>query len=157
MDGTYKSRLLHLCKTLGIESEALFLGHLPGTDRLLAYASADLFVLPSHSENFGIVVAEALAAGLPVITTDQTPWQEVQREGAGRQIPINAEALTDALQALMSANVEREGMSLAARRIAARYEWSEIGRKFHELYQWVLQDNGRPVPVFVNEGPLPSR
>ena len=48
------------------------------------YAAVDLFLLPSHSENFGLVVAEALVRGVPVLTTDGAPWQELARVGAGQ-------------------------------------------------------------------------
>ena len=47
------------------------------------YAAANLFLLPSHSENFGLVVVEALVRGVPVLTTDSTPWQELKAVGAG--------------------------------------------------------------------------
>lgn len=58
-----------------------------GTGRPPPYAVASLFLLPSHSENFGLVIAEALAAGVPAVVTDTTPWRDLAREGAGACVP----------------------------------------------------------------------
>ena len=63
-------------------------GHVEGAAKSAAFAQADLFVLPSHSENFGIVVAEALAHAVPVLTTQATPWQDLDRHGCGRCIDL---------------------------------------------------------------------
>ncbi|HEY9248178.1 MAG TPA: glycosyltransferase, partial [Rariglobus sp.] len=58
-----------------------------GAGRPPPYAVSSLFLLPSHSENFGLVVAEALVRGVPALTTDSTPWQELAVQGAGHCVP----------------------------------------------------------------------
>ena len=74
-----------------------FPGEIADADKWAAYATADVFVLPSFSENFGLVVAEALAAGTPVIATTGTPWRELPEAEAGWQVAPTVEALREAI------------------------------------------------------------
>lgn len=96
------------------------------------YASADLFVLPSYSENFGIVVGEALAAGLPVITTTATPWEDLVRRGCGWCVPTGAEALAEALREAVSLSpAERHAMGArGARWVREDFAWHRVGEQF---------------------------
>jgi glycosyltransferase involved in cell wall biosynthesis len=89
-----------------------------GTHEPAPYAVASLFLLPSHSENFGLVVAEALVRGVPVLTTDTTPWSQLESIGAGRC--VTWENYQPALAALLDESPE----SLKARGERAR-AWSE--------------------------------
>ena len=75
-----------------------FHGEVGGADKSEAFARADLFVLPSSSENFGIVVAEALAHGVPVITTNATPWHDLEKHQCGTVIAVENGDLAAAIK-----------------------------------------------------------
>ena len=84
-------------------------GHVEGAAKAAAFAGADLFVLPSHSENFGIVVAEALAHAVPVLTTQATPWQDIHRHDCGRCIDLPQSDLAAEIAALCAGDLRAMG------------------------------------------------
>ena len=87
----------------GVLGRTTFTGMLLGPERLAVLRDAGMFVLPSYSENFGIAVIEAMAAGLPVIISDKVNiWREVQAGGAGRVIPCDAGALAEQILDLLA-------------------------------------------------------
>ena len=75
---------------------------LKGELKVGALNASDLFVLPSYSENFGMSIAEAMAAKLPVITTHGTPWQEIERYNAGWWVELSQANIDDALAKALS-------------------------------------------------------
>jgi glycosyltransferase involved in cell wall biosynthesis len=80
----WQAELVQLAETLGIGERVVWTGMLVGAMKWGAFAAAEIFVLPSHQENFGIVVAEALACGVPVLISKQVNiWTEIVASGAG--------------------------------------------------------------------------
>ena len=82
-DAIYVNELKQLTERLGISKLVFFEGGVYGNRKWELFRQADLFILPTHSENFGIVVAEALASGTPAVTTMGTPWSELESRRCG--------------------------------------------------------------------------
>ena len=133
----------------GLGERVVIAGPLFGEAKQAAYRNADLFVLPSYSENFGIVVAEALGFGLPVLTTTGCPWQELQTHKCGWWVEPTPAGIETALnEALRKTNEELSSMGRRGRRLVEKnYQWSGIAERMLEFYNWLL-DGGRQ-PDFV--------
>jgi glycosyltransferase involved in cell wall biosynthesis len=127
-----------------------FSGPLYGNDKLQAYQEAELFVLPSYSENFGMTVAEALASGTPAIVSKGAPWPGLEQEGAGWWVDIGVDSLVASLKDAMSRSPsELAGMGEQGREWMCRdFSWNGIGIKMSATYKW-LCDRSLPVPHWV--------
>ncbi|MDO8864176.1 glycosyltransferase [Haliea sp. E1-2-M8] len=121
-----------------------------GEEKTKLYRSADLFVLPTFSENFGVVVAEALACGVPVITTKGAPWQGLLDYDCGWWVDIGLEPLVHALrEATSKSPQELVNMGENGKRyVEASFSWPMIARDMSELYSWVLGKRARPTFVY---------
>src|SRR5690606_20220574 len=86
---------------LGLGDAVMFIGPVWEEEKFRLLADVDLFVLPTDWENFGIVIAEACAAGLPVITTRGAPWADLQTHNCGWWIDSDVDAVTIALREAM--------------------------------------------------------
>jgi glycosyltransferase involved in cell wall biosynthesis len=107
---------------LGLAADVVWTGFLEGHEKQAALADADVFVLPSYSENFGIAVAEAMAAGLPVIVTDQMGIHpDVAQAQAGRVVSCDVDRLSMALVELLADAPKRRQMGDNARRWALEH------------------------------------
>ena len=105
LDG-YAENVKHEAGELGLGNRITLTGMLSGDDKTCAMANARLFVLPTHSENFGIVVAEALAHRVPVITTKAAPWNELLINNCGWWIDPGDSALEKTLHQAMQLPAE---------------------------------------------------
>ncbi|MBL38617.1 MAG: hypothetical protein CMP07_09420 [Xanthomonadales bacterium] len=144
-EGGHRREIENLVRKLSLEDQVTFLGSLDDVERSRAYAQADLFILPSFSENFGVVVAEAMSHGLPVIATHGTPWSAVEDRGCGWWVAPDLEGLTGALAhafGLDQASLCR--MGARAREYAKEFAWEKIGRQTVAVYRWVLGSAQRP-------------
>lgn len=140
---SYINELKQLASKLGVENLIHFIGGVYGDKKWELFKKADLFVLPTHSENFGIVVAEALACGTPVITTQGTPWQELESYHCGWWAEIGTEATTKALKEfLQCTETQLEQMGKNGRKlIEEKYSSQKVAQDMVELYKKSLSIN----------------
>ena len=120
-----------------------------GEEKIALYQSSSLFVLPSYSENFGMVIAEALSCGVPVITTDNTPWELLNETKTGWCISLSEDNLVNAIEDALSLRAETlyEMGQRGSREVYERFDYQSIAKKNVELYTWILE-GGTP-PSFI--------
>lgn len=142
----HTNELKLLVDELGLSESVIFLGALFGEQKRAAYALADLFVLPSFSENFGVAVAEALAAGLPVVTTSGTPWKNLQERGCGWCADMSVERVAEKLrEALPLPKRELAAMGAKGREWMRRdFSWGHLAAQMIEVCEWTLGGGSPP-------------
>lgn len=144
-EGGHRAEVEQAVHAAGLSRDFEFVGAVDGPDKEFLYRRADLFVLPSFSENFGVVVAEALAHCLPVITTRGTPWADLETHGCGWWIDIGVEPLALALRdALSLEDDERRAMGERGQMYVQRYNWGVIACQMVDVYRWVLGRAPKP-------------
>lgn len=137
--------------SLGLGGDFEFPGLVTGDRKEALFANADLFVLPTYSENFGIAVAEALARGVPVITTKGAPWRDIEEWNCGWWVQPGVEGVAGALAVAMKTSHEelnqmgQRGINL----VKAKYSWNKIGGLALQCYRWMFDKNSKS-PNFVN-------
>ena len=139
----YRQGLDRMVTELGLSGRVLFPGPLYGDDKAAALKDADVFVLPSLVENFGIAAAEAMACGIPVIVTNRcgiAPYVEGQ---AGLVVPHDAEALRDALQRLLTDSSLCQRFRAQGPVVAQGLSWDEPVAQMEAIYQELIAESGQ--------------
>jgi len=134
-DDGYLPTLIRLIKELEIEEKVLFTGPLYGEDKLEAYVDADVYVLPSFYEIFGITVLEALACGTPVIVTDRCGLADVINGQAGLVVPYDKEQLQHALLNMLGNVKMRQQFGEKGKLLVCeKFDWEKIAEQVESVY-----------------------
>ena len=135
---------------LGLDGVVEYRGVVEGETKTELLKRADLFILPSFSENFGVVVAEALAHGIPVISTLGTPWKGLVENKCGWWVAAEPNALAHALREATSLNDQaRFAMGRRGQKYARQFDWEGIAKDTADVYRWLLNDGELPEHVHV--------
>ena len=143
-------------RVLGCDERLSWVGMLRGTLKWGALACADVFSLPSHQENFGIAVAEALVMGLPVLISNKVNiWREVEQGGAGLIAADTLQGTEDTLRRWLSLDsTQQQRMRDNARACFARhFDFNAMGLRFHELITDVVADRCKPAQIQSYQSP----
>ncbi|MCR5414803.1 MAG: glycosyltransferase [Kiritimatiellae bacterium] len=147
IERSYEKLVRQRVAEYGLEEVFIFTGPLSDSEKWGAYARSDVFVLPTYSENFGIVVAEALFAGVPVITTKGAPWAVLNECKCGWWIDIDLKSLVAAMkEALEASDDERKEMGLRGRNVILQnYTWDAVVTSMIRGYEEILSggDNSK--------------
>lgn len=130
----YESSLKSLVRELSLTDRVRFCGPVAGEEKEKQFREADVCVVPSFSENFGMVVAEALATGVPVIASKGAPWSEIERHGCGYWVDNDTQSLVEAIERISSgplASMGKKGREWMEREFA----WPSIAQRMNEVYR----------------------
>jgi len=145
-EGGHQAEVQQLADRLGMADAVDFPGPLYGEAKDRAFRRASFFVLPTYSENFGVVVGEALQYGLPVITTTGTPWKLLAEQDCGWWVEPETAAIRGALAAALGISAaERQVMGeRGASLVEMNFRWPGVARELLCVYQWLLEASGKP-------------
>jgi glycosyltransferase involved in cell wall biosynthesis len=133
-------RLRRLIARLGLEAEVDLFGPVYGEERLAALATADVWALSSHTENFGITVVEAMAAGSAVVISPAVNLaDDIAGAGAGVIAETDPETFAEALLGVLGDDAKRARLRMAARQFAARYDWGVVSPLLLDMYRGVVE------------------
>ncbi len=116
-----------------LKDKVFLIGAINGQDKINFLANADLFVLPSHNENFGIVYTESLVAGTPIVASKNTPWSEVEEADCGKWVNNSVDETADAILEMFEK--DREQMRKNSKQLAKKYDWKNIALQFKEVFE----------------------
>jgi glycosyltransferase involved in cell wall biosynthesis len=145
----YRRVLEALVCELGLARSVTFSGALRGDAKWSALGEAGVVVLPSHSENFGLAAAEALAAGTPVIASRGTPWSGLVEHGCGWWVPARPDAFAAALKKAMSTGLEGlDTMGEQGRNyVSSSFSWRQVAEQMRDVYDWIAKRGPKPSSI----------
>lgn len=135
-DADYVASLKQQIMDKGLQDIIQLIGGVYGNKKWELFQTSDFFVLPTHSENFGLAIAESLASGTPVITTVGTPWNDLNSSNAGAWIEIGTQPLVETLRRFLSlSDGELETMGKNGRKlIETKYSAKVMAEEMMKVY-----------------------
>jgi glycosyltransferase involved in cell wall biosynthesis len=135
-DATYVERLKRVASESGDPARVVLAGWLGGQSKIAALQGAELLALPSFQENFGLVVAEALACGVPVLVSPFVNLaDDIEREAAGWVVPLDDAQLAAGLHDALGRPDERARRGAAGRELANRFVWPTVTAELAGVYR----------------------
>lgn len=149
----YRAKVEALISEKNIQSDFVFIGFVDKEEKQACFDVADIFILPTYSENFGIVVGEALANEVPVITTTGAPWGGLIESRCGWWVTPGVDGVASALKEAIA--LEPEELKVMGQRgrnlVLSKYSWAAIGISALAVSNWLL-NRSLPKPIEVVEG-----
>jgi glycosyltransferase involved in cell wall biosynthesis len=134
-DGGFHIAVERRIDELQLAHSVSLLGEVTGRPKWELMTESAYFILPSFNENFGIAIAEALACGVPVITTKNTPWQSIETEHAGWWIDHQHDNLVEAINEAVDLPIDIwSRCSTAAASIGRSFRWSDVSKILEKFY-----------------------
>lgn len=148
-DKNYIKILKKLVNKLDLQKLVFFVGPKLAKDKVEIFDNTDVFILPTYNENYGIVVAEALARCIPVITTKGTPWKELKTKDCGFWVENTNDGIKNGLLNMLDkSRKDLSKMGVRGRKlIESKYLWNKTTKRTIVLYDWIL--NGGQKPDFI--------
>ena len=149
-EAEYIHSLENRVENLGLKDCIKILPPVFGEAKIKVYQESALFCLPSFSENFGMVIAEAMSCGTPVITTTNCPWKILNGTKTGWCIDLSVDNLENALREAMGmdASALYDMGQRASKLIYDNFDYRSVTRKTLRLYEWLLNSGEKPEFVY---------
>ena len=149
-EAEYIHSLENRVESLGLKDSIKILPPVFGEAKIKVYQESALFCLPSFSENFGMVIAEAMSCGTPVITTTNCPWEILNETDTGWCVDLSVDNLEHALREAMGmdANALYDMGQRASKFIFDNFDYRSVTRKTLRLYEWLLNSGEKPEFVY---------
>lgn len=135
----YESSLRTLVGDLGLAQRVCFSGHVEGEEKSRAFRNTDICVVPSYTENFGMVVAEALAHGVPVIAGRGTPWKELMQRQCGLWVVNDPASLGKAINEMQGLNLSQMGRN-GRQWMEESFSWEAVAGRMYTVYSSLVAD-----------------
>jgi glycosyltransferase involved in cell wall biosynthesis len=149
----YEAEIDQLLAKYQLKSRTYKLGFVAGQKKNLCFQGADLYLLPSYSENFGIAVLEALGAATPTLVTPGVALApDIERHQVGYVVPQEPTAIHQAIEKYLSlSSSERAELSQQARQfVLENYTWDKIAPQLVSIYRWILGEGSKPDCISVD-------